>query len=306
MNTHPRPYLDPGAEYTAVDQAAVVILPIPYEGGISYGTGTAQAPEAVIAASHQLELYDDELQGEPFRIGIATLTPPALPESPAEVQVAVHRYVSEWVDRGKFVVLVGGDHSISSGLARALYTRHGSLSVVQIDAHSDLRDTYENSRFSHACVMSRIRELTDSTLQIGIRSMSKEEAHRIEREGLAVCTMSMYRDGTFDMDAALDQLPHPVFLTVDVDAFDWSVIQSTGTPEPGGFRWDEAMALLSKIFDRKRVVGFDVVELAARPHDANSPFAVAKLIYKMLGFKLASAMGKDPHGWPKKPQGILF
>jgi agmatinase len=289
-----------------VDQAAVVILPIPYEGGVSYGTGTAQAPEAVIAASHQMELYDEDLRGEPFRIGIATLIPPALPKAPADVQAAVHGYASEWIDRGKFVVLIGGDHSISTGLARALHKKYGSLSVVQIDAHSDLRDTYENSRFSHACVMSRIRELTDSTLQIGIRSMSGEEAHRIEHENLAVCTMSMYRDGLFDLDAALDQLLHPVFLTVDVDAFDWSVIHSTGTPEPGGFRWDEAMALLGKIFDRKRVVGFDVVELAARPHDANSPFAVAKLIYKMLGFKLASAMGKDPRGWPLKPQGNLF
>lgn len=306
MKLHPRPFLDPGHEYTDFGRAAVVILPVPYEGGVSYGTGTAQAPEAVIAASHQLELYDEVLKGEPFRMGIATVVPPTLPTDPAGVQATVYRCAAELVDQGKFVVLIGGDHSVSSGFARALHAKHGSLSVIQIDAHADLRDTYENSRLSHACVMSRIRELTESTLQIGIRSLSGEEAHRIERENLAVCTMSMYRRGDFDIDAAIDALQDPIFLTVDVDAFDWSVIQSTGTPEPGGFYWDEALELLGKIFDRRTVVGFDVVELSAQAHDANSPFAVAKMIYKMLGFKLATAVRKGPLNWPERPHGNIF
>jgi agmatinase len=306
LKPHPRPFLDPGSEYTDFDQAAVVIVPIPYEGGVSYGTGTAQAPEAVIAASHQLELYDEVLKGEPFRMGIATVVPPPLPADPSELQATVYRCTAELVDQDKFVVLIGGDHSVSNGFARALHTKHGSLSVIQIDAHADLRDTFENSRLSHACVMSRIRELTDDTLQIGIRSMSGEEAQRIEREDLAVCTMSMYRTGEFDIEAAIDELQDPVFLTVDVDAFDWSVIQSTGTPEPGGFYWDEALELLEKIFDRKNVAGFDVVELSAPAHDANSPFAVAKMIYKMLGFKLATAVRKGALNWPQQPQGNIF
>lgn len=306
MKPHPRPFLDPGIEYTDFDQAAVVILPISYEGGVSYGIGTAQAPEAVIAASHQLELYDEELKSEPFRMGIATVLPPALPADPSELQATVYRCTAELLDQDKFVVLIGGDHSISNGFVRALHSKHGALSVIQIDAHADLRDTFENSCLSHACVMSRIRELTDKTLQIGIRSMSREEAQRIEREDLAVCTMSMYRKGEFDFDAAIDELQDPVFLTVDVDAFDWSVIQSTGTPEPGGFYWDEALELLRKIFERKTVVGFDVVELSAPAHDANSPFAVAKLIYKMLGFKLATAVRQGRLNWPQHPHGNIF
>lgn len=306
MKQHPHPFLDPGPAFVDFRQAAAVILPIPYEGGVSYGTGAAQAPEAVIAASHQLELYDEVLAAEPFRMGIATLAPPALPEDPATLQEVVYRCAKELLGLDKFVVLIGGDHSVSSPLVRALRENHGSLSVIQIDAHADLRDTYENSRLSHACVMSRIREITAHTLQIGIRSLSLEEALRIERENLAVCTMSALRSGNFDIDAALVALPDPVFLTIDVDAFDWSVIQSTGTPEPGGLQWDEALGLLEKIFKRKTVVGFDVVELAAQAHDRNSPFAVAKLIYKLLGFKLAGAIRGGPRDWPQRPAGPLF
>ena len=306
MKLHPQPFLDPGSEYTAFERAAVVILPVPYEGGVSYGTGTARAPEAIIAASHQLELYDEVLKREPFRMGIATVMPPELPTDPADVQAAIFRSATELIDQAKFVVLIGGDLSVSNGYARALHAKRGRLSVIQLDAHSDLRDTYENNRFSHACVMSRIRELTGGTLQIGIRSMSAQEAQRIERENLAVCTMSMYRKGDFDIDAALDALPDPVLLTVDVDAFDWSVIRSTGTPEPGGFYWDEALELLQKIFERKNIIGFDIVELSAQAHDTNSAFAAAKLIYKMLGFKLTAAACKGPFGWPELPRGNIF
>jgi agmatinase len=184
--------------------------------------------------------------------------------------------------------------------------KYHRISVIQLDAHSDLRDTFEDSPNSHACVMSRIRELTGNTLQIGIRSMSVEEALRIKREGLAVCTMSAYRSGEFDISAALDALIEPVYLTVDVDVFDWSVIRSTGTPEPGGFLWDEALSLLHRIFMKKNVVGIDVVELCGDPSDRNSAFAVAKLIYKMLGFKFAAEVSRSGLSWPDKPRGKLF
>lgn len=306
MKSDPQPFLNPDPEYTALETAAAVILPIPYEGGVSYGTGAAAAPAAVIAASHQLELYDEVLRAEPFRMGIATVMPPRLPPDPAEVQAAVYRSAKELLELRKFVVLIGGDHSVSGPFAQALKTVHGSLSVIQLDAHADLRDSYDNSRFSHACVMARIRETTTDTLQFGIRSMSLEEAQRVERENIALCTMSSYRNGVFDIDAALAGLPEPVFLTIDVDAFDWSVIRSTGTPEPGGFTWDEALHLLRKIFDRKNVVAFDVVELSTAPQDLNSPFAVAKLIYKLLGFKLAGAVRSNLFDWPDKPQGSVF
>jgi agmatinase len=154
--------------------------------------------------------------------------------------------------------------------------------------------------------MSRIRELTGNTLQIGIRSMSGREALRIEQESLAVCTMAALRSGEFDINAALEALPEPVYLTLDVDVFDWSVIRSTGTPEPGGFLWDEAMDLLKKIFASKTIAGFDVVEYAYQPHDPNSAFAVAKMIYKMLGFKLADEVRRGNTTWPHEPRGSLF
>jgi agmatinase len=202
--------------------------------------------------------------------------------------------------------MLGGDHSLSIGCIQALHTRTDQLSVIQLDAHSDLRDTYEGSRYSHACVMSRIRELTGDTLQIGIRSMSLEEAHKIEKENLAVCTMSAYRNEAFDIDGAIEALPDPVYVTIDVDVFDWSVIRSTGTPEPGGFLWDESLSLLQRIFTRKNVIGIDVVELSHDPHDRNSPFAVAKLIYKMLGFKLAAEVSRGRLTWPDIPRGNLF
>jgi agmatinase len=306
LKTDPQPFLNPDPEYSALESAAAVILPIPYEGGVSYGRGAGAAPAVVIAASHQLELYDEVLKAEPFRMGIATVMPPRLPSDPAKVQALVYRSAMELLDLRKFVVLIGGDHSVSGPFAQALKTVHGSVSVVQLDAHADLRDSYDNSRLSHACVMARIREITTDTLQFGIRSMSLEEAQRIERENMAVCTMSSYRNGTFDIDAALAELPEPVFLTIDVDAFDWSVIRSTGTPEPGGFTWDEALHLLKKIFDRKNVVAIDVVELSSAPHDLNSPFAVAKLIYKLLGFKLARAVRDQLLDWPEKPRGSVF
>ncbi|MFZ0613363.1 MAG: agmatinase [Desulfobacterales bacterium] len=306
MTPDPQPFLNPGPEFAAFETAAAVILPLPYEGGVSYGAGTAAAPAAVIAASHQLEFYDEVLQAEPYKMGIATILPPRLPEDAAGVQAAAYRRFRELLDQKKFVVSIGGDHSVSGPLARALKTVHGALSVIQLDAHADLRDSYGNSRFSHACAMARIRETTSDTLQLGIRSMSIEEARRVERENLALCTMSAFRTGAFDIDAALARLPDPVFVTIDVDAFDWSVIRSTGTPEPGGFTWDEALGLLQKIFDRKNVVAFDVVELACVPQDLNSPFAVAKLIYKLLGFKLARAVRDKLGSWPEKPCGTVL
>ncbi len=306
MKAAQRQFLDLSPEFSEFETAAAAILPVPYEGGVSYGRGTARAPAAVIEASAQLELFDEELKAEPYRMGIVTVAPPALSEEPEATQQAIYRISRSLAREGKFTVLLGGDHSISTAHIKSLLDRFGHLSVLQLDAHTDLRDTYEGSAYSHACVLSRIRELTDNTLQIGIRSMSAEEARRIAREKLPVCTMADYRSGGFDVDTALAALPDPVFLTFDTDVLDWSVVRSTGTPEPGGFTWDEAIGLLRKVFTRKHIVGCDVVELSADEHDRNSPFAVAKLIYKMLGLKLAAAVAEGLFDWPRHPRGSLF
>ena len=301
MKLNPKQFLDLDAELADFKSAAIAILPVPYEGGRSWGGGAVRGPDAVIDASQHLELYDEVLRKEPFRMGIVTVMPPNISSDPAVLQDTIYQYSKYIIQQDKFVVLIGGDHSVSSGYVKALHEKCGHLSVIQLDAHSDLRDTYAGSPFSHACVMSRIRELTTDTLQIGIRSISLEESERITREGLMICTMSDYRSGGFDILSDIERLPDPVFITVDVDVFDWSVIRSTGTPEPGGFLWDEALNLLQKIFMQKNVVGFDIVELSYDENDKNSPFAVAKLIYKMLGFKLAADVSRGALNWPDKP-----
>lgn len=300
MNLNPVQFLALEEEFTSFETSAVAILPVPYEGGVSYGKGTASAPEAVIEASQYLELYDEVLKGEPYRMGITTLAPLTMSGDQNEMVQTVHRNVKTVLEKGKFVVVIGGDHSISSPHFVALHEKFGELSAIQVDAHADLRDAFQGSKLSHGSVMARIREHTEHTLQIGIRSLSLEEAMRIERENLAVCTMYDFRR-SFDLESALQRLPDPVFLTFDVDVLDWSVIMSTGTPEPGGFLWDEALHMLEMIFAAKNVIGFDVVELLYREGDRNSPFAVAKLIYKMLGFWLKSKIRASGSGWPEKP-----
>ncbi len=283
-------FLAPPDGYDDFEKARAVVVPFPYEGGVSYGVGTAEGPQAVLEASQQVEYYDEELDGEPFRVGIATIAAPEVPANAAGMTELMARTTDALLAQGKFPVIVGGDHSITSGAVRGAMNHFSSLGVIQLDAHADLRDTYEGSPLSHACVMARIREMTPDTLQVGIRSMDIEEARCIRGERLAVCTMRQWRQGGFDLKTALAALPEKVFITLDVDVFDWNVIAGTGTPEPGGLGWYESLDLLKIIFDSKTVVGFDVVELAYRPHDANSPYAVAKLIYKMIGYKFSSLL----------------
>jgi agmatinase len=306
MKRYSKQFLDIRPEFSNFDSSAVAILPVPYEGGISFGKGAASGPKAVIDASCYLELYDEVFKTEPYRMGIVTIKPLASRKNAVSMQKSIYQSVLSLINKNKFVIGIGGDHSISIGFVKALTDKYSKIAVIQLDAHSDLRDTYEDNSLSHACVMSRIREYSNDTLQIGIRSMSVEESKKITKENLPVITMHDYRKPGFDLDIALSRVPDPVYLSVDVDVFDWSVIRSTGTPEPGGLGWDEAMTLLEKIFMLKTVIGFDLVELAAQPGDINSSFAAAKLIYKMLGFKLASEVNSGRMQWPDKPAGKIF
>lgn len=306
MKRYTKQFLALPPEYSTVETSAVAILPVPYEGGISFGKGTKQGPKAVIEASRHLELYDEVIKAEPFRMGISTIKPIWGRKNAVSMQKSIYQNARALINKGKFIVGIGGDHSISIGFVKAFAEKHPNVSVIQLDAHSDLRDSYEGSPLSHACAMARIREYTPNTLQIGIRSMSVEESNIIEKDALPVITMHDFRKSWMDLDTALRRLPDPVYVSMDVDVFDWSVIRSTGTPEPGGLLWDEAMTLLEKIFTQKNIIGFDIVELAAQPGDMNSPFAAAKLIYKMLGLKLASKVNHDRIQWPEKPAGKIF
>jgi agmatinase len=287
LKPHPVPFLGGPESAAEPEHARVVILPFGYEGGVSYGRGAAAGPLAVLEASHFLELYDEILDTEPNQIGIFTAAPPAIAEEPGKMVAQLQAMVQALLEQGKFVVVIGGDHSVTNGYLRAIHRQYAQFGVIQLDAHADLRDRYDGSPLSHACTMARARELTPHCLQIGIRSMSKAEARRIKEEGLALYTMRDWRDGRLDLGAALDRLPDKVFLTLDVDVFDWNVISDTGTPEPGGCSWDEAMDLLEAIFSAKDIIGTDVVELSHDPRhsDTRSAFAVAKLIYKMIGWR---------------------
>jgi agmatinase len=299
-------FLGPDPELCRFDSAAVAVLPFPYEGGVSYGHGAGQAPQAILDASCYVEFYDEVLRAEPHRMGIFTAAAPAMPKSAEAMQRRIYRSTKALLECNKFVVVLGGDHSISSGFFKALHEKSPNLGCVQLDAHSDLRDSYDGSRLSHASVMARIREMTPHTLQMGIRAMCVEEAQRVQQDQMALCTMHSLRKKLCNWKNGLHQLPEHIFLTVDVDAFDLSVISSTGTPEPGGFTWDEGLEILEYIFKMKTVVGFDAVELAYNKADRNSAFNVARLVYKMLGFRLHHEVAKGRISWPAQPAGPLF
>ena len=265
------------------DQSKIVIFPLGYEQTTSYGKGTANGPKAVLEASPYLEIYDEELDAEPFRQGIFTIAQPEFNNNPESDFETISRTVLNLLEDEKFVISIGGEHSVSFPLFRAFHQVYSDLSIVQLDAHADLRDTYQGTPYSHACVMHRILELTSDIVQLGIRSLSIEEAQLIKAKRIrTVFAHQMYRQWPGDI---CDSLGENVYVTIDVDFFDPSFMPSTGTPEPGGFFWPETLAFLRKLFATKNVVGCDVVELNPIAGLHAPDFAVARLIYKLMGYK---------------------
>ena len=271
--------------------AAAAILPVPFERTVSYGTGTGAGPAAILQASTQVEQYDEELGFEPCRQGIATL-PFCVPESRdlaealAEIEAAARRPLAD----GKFLLTLGGEHSLTLALVRAVLETRGEepLGVVQFDAHADLRDAYEGTPYSHACVMRRLLELDLPTLAVGLRSLSAPEAALIEDLDLPVIRASELEDpdtAEARFRDALDALPRRVYLTFDLDYFDPSEVPATGTPEPGGGRWYPTLRLLRHLFETKEVVAMDLVELAPMAGHSSSDFLAARLAYKCLGYR---------------------
>lgn len=271
--------------YSTYETSRVAVLPVPFERTVSYGKGTAAGPRAIVVASQFVETYDEELQSEPFLQGIATLEPfaPAaedIAEALAEVEGEVRRHL----EAGKFVVTLGGEHSLSMAPIRAAKTVHGEIGVVQFDAHADLRDEYQGTPWSHACIMRRVLELDLPTLAVGIRSLSTPEAHLVAERGLAVLWGHEMGRAMELFVPLLARLPERIYLTLDVDFLDPSLLPATGTPEPGGGAWYPTLALLRELFRSKTVVAMDVVELAPVPEQPVSDFVAAKLIYKCLGY----------------------
>lgn len=279
-------------------RAQVAIVPVPYEGTVSYGTGTALGPAAILKASTQVELYDEELGFEPWRAGLHTepAVEIAAGEPPEDVARRVGKRVGELMDAGKWVVVLGGEHSITPGAVTAVASRHRGLHVVQLDAHADLRDEYEGSAWSHACAMARCLDVAP-VRAVGIRSYSVQEAERVRR-GIPGYRMIHAREMQGDgwHERALGGLDGaPVYLTVDVDFFDPAVIPSTGTPEPGGGCWRPTLGLLAELFRRACVVACDVVELAPLPGLSHPDFTVARLVYKLIGWRFRDRL-VDPSG----------
>lgn len=273
----------------SLDNAAVVVLPVPYDSTTTYGTGTRFGPNAIIDASTQLELYDIELGMDICdKLPIHTLDELALDKGdPFRMTELVGKAVGSIVKLGKKPVVFGGEHSITAGAVSG-FSNPKELSVLQIDAHADLRDSYEETKYSHACTMRRVRELAGSAVQVGIRSMCDEEAEHIKEQEIEkniFYAKELRENGMAgSIEAILSQLKEQVYVTVDVDGFDPSVVPGTGTPEPGGLLWDDVLSLMKAVSEKKKVVGFDVVEVLPTPPLRTSEFVAAKLAYKMMGY----------------------
>ncbi len=275
-------------KYSNYDFSKFVIVSAPFEKTVSYGHGTAAGPQAIIEASQYVEFYDDYLNYEAaFEDGIITLEPLEFSEIDTfeESFEKISNIVKEVLNDNKIPVVLGGEHSISSAVYKPFHQKYENISVLHFDAHSDLRDEYSGTKFSHACVMKRIFEMNSDITQIGIRAQCREEAELIKKHNIKTYYMQKIRNniyGTNWVDEVVDNLKENVFLSFDVDAFDPSVISATGTPEPGGLFWDETLSILEKVIKYKNIVGFDVVELAPVQENTISDFNTAKLIYKII------------------------
>lgn len=264
--------------------ARFAVLPVPYDATTSFGVGTRDGPRAIISASQQVELYDEELGRETLRAGIATLDPLApAAAGPQAMLERVGRAARRVVRDGKFLIALGGEHSISSALVQAVRSRFRSLSVLQIDAHADLRDSYQGSPFSHAAVMRRIHDLGVPAVAVGVRSFSREEARFIRSAGKPVITARACHQSRDWIDQAVAGLSEHVYLTIDIDGFDPAFAPGTGTPEPGGLNWYQVVDLLAAVARARTIVAADLVEVRPIPPSTITEFLAARLLYRLIG-----------------------
>lgn len=267
-----------------LDAARIVVIPVPYDKTSAWIKGADKGPMAIIEASVNMELYDIETDSEVCRKGIFTgnaIEGIYFPEKIAEV---VTEKVQAYIKKGKFTVVVGGEHSVSIGSIKAHVENNNDITVLQLDAHCDLRDEYNGSKYNHACVMARARELCP-IVQVGIRSMDSSEKEFMNKEN-AFFAKDIYHDRDW-IERVVSKLSDKVYITIDLDVFDPSIMPSTGTPEPGGLLWYDVLSLLKAVANKKDIVGFDVVELCPDDKNKAPDFLAAKLIYKLLSYKFA-------------------
>jgi agmatinase len=276
--------LDP--EYAAYARAHAVILPVPYDSTTTARAGSRDGPAAIITASEDMELYDVGIGYEPFRWGIHTLDALAPLTGNAEATIdRIEEVAGEQIDAGKFVVTLGGEHTVAVGSARAHAKRVSGLSVLAFDAHADMRQSYMGSQYNHACTLRRISEVAPVT-QIGLRSAEAEETGHIRERGFAYYPPQEFRRLRSAHREIVDRLSESVYITIDLDGFDPSQMAAVGTPEPGGLFWDEVVELLAAVASQRRIVGFDVTELAPDLGPRACAQLAAKLTYRLIGLAL--------------------
>jgi agmatinase len=272
------------SEYATLEKAAFVVVPVPYDLTTTYQGGARKGPAAIIEASCNMELYDEELDREVYKSGIHTLPPlEAVATGPEAMLERVESAVSGVLAMGKTPVILGGEHSITLGTIRAAMKRYPKLSVLHLDAHADMRESYQGSPFSHACIGRRMKELCP-VVQAGIRSMSVEEAAFIRENNVPVFSAAAIRKDRSWVSKVLRHLSRDVFISFDLDALDPSVMPATGTPEPGGLTWHDVLDVIREVCRRKHVIGFDIVELAPIPGMVAPDFLAARLAYRMMGY----------------------
>ena len=269
-------------KYAKIDTAKIVLIPVPYDGTSTWQKGADKGPEAFLDASENMELYDIETDTEVYKQGVYLADAITENSSPEAMVEKVHEETKKYIKKNKFVTLFGGEHSISIGSIRAFEECFDNLSVLHIDAHADLRPEYEGTKCNHACAVYEASQKTN-LIQVGIRSMDSIEKS-VMNEDKTYFAHDMVND-EYWMDNVIDQLTDNVFITFDLDAFDPSILPSTGTPEPGGLFWYETLEFLKEVFKEKNVVGFDIVELCPNEVNKSSDFVAAKLYYKMLSYK---------------------
>lgn len=269
-------------EFATIEKANIVLSTVPYDGTSTWQKGADKGPQAFLDASENMELYDIETDSEVYKQGI--FMPDVITEnsSPEAMTEAVYRLTKEYILKDKFVTTFGGEHSISIGAIRAHNEVFHNLTVLQIDAHADLRKEYEGSSCNHACALYEANETTN-LIQVGIRSMDASEKRVMNLDNVFFAH-EMAQD-EFWMDAAIELMSDNVYITIDLDGFDPSICPGTGTPEPGGLMWYESLEFFKKVFEQKNVVGFDIVELCPNETEKSSDFLAAKLYYKLLTYK---------------------
>jgi agmatinase len=286
----PKSFCCPPFPYAEYDRARVVVLPVPYDSTVTARAGARDGPEAIITNSEDMELYDVGLGFEPYLHGIYTSPAVAVTNETPEAMInRIHAIGSEFLDDGKFLVTFGGEHTVAVGSFRAHRDRYPGLSVLAIDAHADLRDEYLDTRYNHACSLRRM--LDDVPVaQVGLRSAAVEEAQLIKERDLPFFSPRQFRRLP-DLSPILDRLTGHVYVTIDLDGIDSGEMPAVGTPEPGGLRWDEVSELMEALAASKRIVGFDVTELAPDLGPKACSYAAAKLAYRMIGLALGAPEG---------------